>query len=73
MVKITIQDFGDRSSYVCERGRFWFRKHGLDWSDFKRNGVDVAVLRATGDHLSKIDKLEQTALRRIAAGGADAT
>lgn len=67
-IKIQIADFADPSSYVCGRGRVWFRRHGLDWSDFKKNGIDVERLRATGDQLGMIKKLEQTALRRSAGG-----
>ena len=67
MVRVKIEDFGDPSSFVCARGRVWFRRHGLDWEDFKKNGMDSSVARATGDSLSMIERLEQTALRRIAA------
>jgi len=68
MTIITIQDFADPTSFVCGRGRVWFRKHSLDWEQFKAHGIDVSTLRATGDNLDMIDKLEKTAQRRIQAG-----
>lgn len=64
-VIVKIADFGDPSSFVCGRGRVWFRKFGLDWEDFKKRGIDIEQLRATGDSLDMIDKLELTALRRM--------
>lgn len=66
-VTIKICDLNDPSSYVCGRVQFWFRKHGLDWGKFKREGYPVDVLLATGDQTEMIRKLEKTALRRIAA------
>ena len=65
-VVITVQDTLDPSSYVCKRIRFWFRRHGLDYDEFKKNGLPVEILRATGDQKEKIDALEKTALKRIA-------
>jgi len=64
-VIIKISDLADRSSFVCGRVQFWFRKHGLDWADFKANGIALEDLHATGDQRGMIDKLEKTARRRI--------
>lgn len=37
----------------CGRGtRVWFRRHGLDWGAFVRNGIPASVLLATGDALA---------------------
>jgi len=37
----------------CGRGsRAWFRRHGLDWSSFVRNGISARELVATGDALA---------------------
>lgn len=66
-VKIIIDDLADPSSFVCKRARSWFRKHNLDWKDFKKNGLDVDVLLALNDHTEMIKRLEATARRRIAA------
>ena len=65
-IKITVQDTKDPTSYVCKRMRFWFRRNNLDYDDFKKNGIDLKVLKATGDQADKINALEATALRRIA-------
>lgn len=68
-VIIRIQDFADPSSYVCGRGRVWFRKHGLSWEDFKANGIDVEKLYALNDQAVMVGKVEQTARRRIEKEG----
>ncbi|MCA0871385.1 hypothetical protein LCL97_11155 [Seohaeicola saemankumensis] len=51
MTRVTIQDL--RASRLCFQGaRPWFRRHGLDWRAFLREGLDAEVLRATGDALA---------------------
>lgn len=65
-LRIRIEDLADPRSYVCPRVKFWFRRHGLDWEDFKANGIDLDRLHALNDQRAMIDKLEQTARRRIA-------
>lgn len=48
---VTTQDL--RAAKICFGGaRPWFRRHGLDWSDFVANGVPAATLEATGDALA---------------------
>ncbi len=39
-----------RQASLCSDGArgFWAR-HGLDWTDFLRNGIDAEKLLATGD------------------------
>lgn len=39
-----------RQAKLCSDGArgFWAR-HGLDWTDFLRNGIDAEKLLATGD------------------------
>lgn len=68
MTRITIRDF--RACGVCKdaKPRF-FKKYGLDWRDFVKNGIDVEKLRATGDHLTRIDALEQAAIKREGGNG----
>lgn len=35
---------------LCRRGaRAWFAAHHLDWNAFRHDGIDAAVLTATGD------------------------
>lgn len=64
-VRITVADIADPSSFVCDRAQFWFRKHGLDWEAFKREGITVAELMATGDQTDLIKRCERTARRRL--------
>jgi hypothetical protein len=47
---ITVSDL--RRSKVCPMARVWFAKHGLDWRDFVRNGIDADKLTATGDAIA---------------------
>lgn len=35
--------------YCISGTRLFFIKHGLDWDDFKRNGIDAEKLIATND------------------------
>jgi hypothetical protein len=38
---------------MCTKGqKQWFSEHGLDFTDFLKNGVAVEVLLATGDGLA---------------------
>lgn len=55
--RITIDHF--RRAGICPDARpVFFVRHGLNWKDFVRNGIDSDVLRATGDHLTMIERLE---------------
>ena len=37
----------------CNTGaRDFFKRHGLDWSDFIKNGIDDQVLIETGDAMA---------------------
>lgn len=47
-----VPGFGPRPG-LCARGtRAWFERHGLDYAAFRRDGIDAAVLEATGDALA---------------------
>ena len=51
MTRVTLQDL--RASRFCFQGaRLWFRRHGLDWQAFLREGLDAETLAATGDALA---------------------
>jgi len=51
MTRVTIQDL--RASRLCFQGaRSWFRRHGLDWQNFLKEGLDAEILAATGDALA---------------------
>lgn len=56
-----------RAEGVCKGARHWFERHGLDWRDYIRNGIDVERLRATGDIPDLIDRLEARAKAREAS------
>ena len=42
----------DGIGFCRGKGQEWFDRHGLDFRDFVRNGVDESVLLATGDGLA---------------------
>lgn len=48
----SVPGFGPRRGFCARGGRAWFARHGLDWGDFVRNGIDSNVLEGTGDHLA---------------------
>lgn len=42
-----------RKARMCSAGaRDFFKNHGLDYSDFLKNGVDSSVLLQTGDAMA---------------------
>lgn len=50
-ITITMRDF--RRVAYCSRGvREFFERHGLNWSDFLRNGIQSDILAATGDAMA---------------------
>jgi hypothetical protein len=50
---ITIRMSQLRKLQLCGKGsREFFQRHGLDWGDFLRNGVQSDVLEATGDAMA---------------------
>lgn len=49
---LSIPGFSTRPGFCRGKSRDWFRAHGLDWSDFVRNGIAAEVMEATGDGLA---------------------
>jgi len=50
-MRITVNDA--RELGYCSRGmRNWFKRNGLDWSRFVRDGLPAEVLIATGDAMA---------------------
>ena len=48
---ITMADV--RAAKMCSKGtRRFFIKHGFDWSDFLKNGIDARELENTGDAMA---------------------
>ena len=42
-----------RAAKICSRGaREFFKRHGLDWSGFLKNGIEAEKLEATGDAMA---------------------
>jgi arsenate reductase-like glutaredoxin family protein len=40
-----------RQANLCARGaRAWFARHGLDYGEFLKNGIDSEKILALGDH-----------------------
>lgn len=46
-----MRDLRDIRMYC--RAKEWLQKHGVDWDDFMRNGVDISVLE-NGDALGRL-------------------
>lgn len=50
-VIVTMRDV--RGIKGCSRGaRYFCEQHGIDWTSFLENGIDAAVLDATGDAMA---------------------
>lgn len=45
----TIPGFSTRPGFCRAGARQWCVRHGVDWDDFARNGIDAEMLVATGD------------------------
>ncbi len=66
----TIIRYADlRPWFGCADTAVWFRRHGLNWRDFLRQGIDIDALRVPGDHLGKLDMIEAAARAREARNG----
>lgn len=69
-IRITRADCKHRGggAYVCDgmRKKF-FERFGLDWNRFKTEGLTPEEMRAPGQHLDLIARLEVIARARIAA------
>lgn len=44
-----VRGFSTRPGFCRKGARAWFKRQQLDWDDFRHNGIDSAVLVATGD------------------------
>lgn len=44
----TIPGYSRRPGFCRGQSREWFRRHGLDWQSFVRQGIDGEQLLATG-------------------------
>jgi hypothetical protein len=65
MTRIIHQDFRHPSVRLCDRARDkFFVPNGLDWNDFKANGILVEDVRALGHHHDLINRLEAVAKER---------
>jgi len=69
MTRIVLADFRHPTTQVCKNARHWFDRVGLDWRGFVRNGIDADALRASGQHLDLIARLEVVAIAREARNG----
>lgn len=51
-MRVTIDDI--RKAGHCVKGaREWFARHGLDFRDFVRNGIDEETFLASGDAMAR--------------------
>lgn len=70
MTRILKVDLRHPTARVCDRARDkFFRRFGLDWERFCREGMEVEELRGPGQHLDLIDRLEMVAREREAKNG----
>lgn len=44
----TVPGRGRKPGFCNRKSREWFARHGLDWTDFVRNGIDAEILSETG-------------------------
>jgi len=68
---VTLQDYMSTPGCCCDGGRAFCRGHGLDWNDFRKNGIDIEILKQF-DH-ARIKAVMVTALTRFAAAGGENT
>lgn len=53
MIRVHVRHIKSGDLNYCSRGsRVWFKQHGLDWSEFIRDGLPEDVLLATGDAMA---------------------
>ena len=62
MVVVRVKDL--RTAGVCPRAKAWFDRHDLDWRGFVKNGVDLELLRATGDMAETVERVGEAARKR---------
>jgi len=48
----TIPGFSCRPGFCRDSSRAWFRRQGMDWQAFVRDGINAQRLEATGDGLA---------------------
>ena len=49
-MKITLEHARHPKANYCTKGiRLWFKAYGLDYNDFRKNGIDEEVLLEIGD------------------------
>lgn len=64
---MTIVKFEDqRRAGVCDKSRHWFARHGLDFRDYVRNGIDSEKLLAVGCSRDAILRMIKAAEEREA-------
>lgn len=68
-MKATINDL--RAAGICARSsRPWAQRQGINWTEFISSGVDVEVLRATGDpHALRVVAVAEKRNSEVTSGG----
>lgn len=67
MTTVRIEDL--RPNKICPHARYFCERHGIDWRDFVKNGIDAERLRAIGDMQDTVERVIATAEAREAANG----
>ena len=44
-----VEGFNTRPGFCRSGARTWFKRHGLDWSGFRHDGIESDVLLKVGD------------------------
>jgi arsenate reductase-like glutaredoxin family protein len=61
-----------QAGYCASGARAWFQRHGIDYPDFLKNGIDAERILAIGDHLGSVvvecAKREEQQLKEAANG-----
>jgi hypothetical protein len=43
-----------QAGYCASGTRVWFERHNINYVEFLKNGIDVEILEATGDHFALV-------------------
>jgi hypothetical protein len=62
----SVPGFSEKPGFCLPKSRVWARRHGLDWRDFIRNGIDIEMLESINDAFAQA--LVAHARREVANG-----
>lgn len=65
-----VRGFSERPGFCRRQARVWFKRHGLDWDTFRKEGMEADTLLATGCALARAVVEQATAYEAAKAEGA---